>query len=396
MSGKLKCTISSPSEQRAVPPFRKAIKTVLQLLVVASLYSPIRSHAEKPKQVAFGVAWRAIGAWHMEGQNIPISIGDAIVPGSLLQPAEGTQNHSITVLLPDGQRVLYECFSTKDCERGFRVPSLYREPDTIAVDLLGRVNAVLLEKIGDARSILPRGNAPLPRDEVVAVLDDQNKVEIAGLVAALSSGSYWYEVRPLSQGSRPQARRSFDKSSRSITLTLPSEGLFEVSISDQLNTPRIDLLIAAVHQPRAASLLKSFHDVHALLTDWNEDYQGWPIHDFQRCYLRSVLLQIPPSAQWDHGSISIAKSDRMADVTGEPRFSPAPGAFHGDTEVVLQSETSGATIHYTVDGSQPFTESSVYHAPIIVKGTELTIKAFASAKGKKDSPVVTGIFRIGD
>jgi hypothetical protein len=53
-------------------------------------------------------------------------------------------------------------------------------------------------------------------------------------------------------------------------------------------------------------------------------------------------------------------------------------------------------MHYTVDGSQPVSESAVYHAPIMVKGTELTIKAFASAKGKKDSPVVTGIFRIGD
>jgi hypothetical protein len=36
----------------------------------------------------------------------------------------------------------------------------------------------------------------------------------------------------------------------------------------------------------------------------------------------------------------------------------------------------------------------VYHAPIMVKGTELTIKAFASVAGRKDSAVVTGIFRV--
>jgi hypothetical protein len=30
----------------------------------------------------------------------------------------------------------------------------------------------------------------------------------------------------------------------------------------------------------------------------------------------------------------------------------------------------------------------------MVKGTELTIKSFASVAGKKDSPIVTGIFRI--
>ena len=40
--------------------------------------------------------------------------------------------------------------------------------------------------------------------------------------------------------------------------------------------------------------------------------------------------------------------------------------------------------------------SSEYQAPIVVKGTELTIKAFAAAPGKKDSPVVTGTFRIED
>jgi hypothetical protein len=49
-----------------------------------------------------------------------------------------------------------------------------------------------------------------------------------------------------------------------------------------------------------------------------------------------------------------------------------------------------------VDGSQPLDGAAVYRAPIVVKGTALTIKAFASAEGKKDSPVVTGIFRIGD
>jgi hypothetical protein len=70
--------------------------------------------------------------------------------------------------------------------------------------------------------------------------------------------------------------------------------------------------------------------------------------------------------------------------------------FKTDTEVRLQCNTPDATIHYTVDGSQPLDGSAVYRAPIIVKGTALTIKAFATADGKKDSPVVMGIFRIGD
>ncbi len=84
----------------------------------------------------------------------------------------------------------------------------------------------------------------------------------------------------------------------------------------------------------------------------------------------------------------------MTGTAGEPRLFPDPGVFAGDMEVTLQCDTPGATIHYTFDGSQPVAASPIYTAPIEVKGTELTIKAFASVPGKKDSAVVTGIYRI--
>ena len=364
-------------------------------IVIALFLVALELHAQNARQLSFGIAWRVSGAWHVEGENGVISTGDAVVPGSLLRPEDGPRDHSITVLLPDGQRVLYECFTPQDCARGFRVPSLYREPDPIAIDLMARVSAVSKRKRSDGRPIEPEQEPLMARDEAVAELGPENKIEIAGLAAALSNGEYWYEVRPLSTVARVQKRQEFEKTARSITLTLPSEGLFDVLIADHLNTPRIDLLVGAVPQPRAASVLKSFRDVQALLKDWNEDYQGWPIHDFQRDYLRSHLLGIRPSPQ-PQSRTSNENPMKSGDVTAEPRFSPAPGVFHADTEVSLQCETSGAIMHYTVDGSQPMDESTIYQAPIMVKGTELTIKAFARAKDKKDSPVVTGIFRIGD
>jgi hypothetical protein len=81
-------------------------------------------------------------------------------------------------------------------------------------------------------------------------------------------------------------------------------------------------------------------------------------------------------------------------VAGEPKFFPEPGVFARDMEVTLRCDTPGAVIHYTFDGSQPVATSPVYGAPISVKGTELTVKAFASVPGGKDSAVVTGIYRI--
>jgi hypothetical protein len=83
-------------------------------------------------------------------------------------------------------------------------------------------------------------------------------------------------------------------------------------------------------------------------------------------------------------------------VAGEPRLFPEPGVFARDTMVTLRCDTPGAIIHYTVDSSQPVYSSPVYGAPISVEGTELTIKAFASVPGRKDSAVVTGIYRIRD
>lgn len=367
---------------------------LLMLLAMPLYLSPHLGSQQAAAKTPLGVAWRVIGSWQVHQGEGSLSEGDAITPGSLLEPFGAAHEHSITILLPDGQRILYECFTSRDCARGFRVPMLYRKPASTAVDLLARINAVARKEDGD-ESPEKRDVSGIPRDEAVALIGSENKVEIAGLAAALSNGAYSYVVRSLAQPSRVQPRREFEKQGHSITLALPSDGLFEVSIADRLNTPRIDLLLAAVRPPRAARVAKSFQDVKALLADWNQDYQGWPIHDFQKYYLESVLLDVQPSSLRE-GRLSAEKDVPAGNVTAEPRFSPIPGVFHGDTEVTLRSATADAQIYYTVDGSQPLDGAAVYHAPIIVKGTALTIKAFASAKGKKDSPVVTGIFRIGE
>ena len=43
-----------------------------------------------------------------------------------------------------------------------------------------------------------------------------------------------------------------------------------------------------------------------------------------------------------------------------PTFSPAAGTFASAQNVTISSETDGATIYYTVDGTEPTTESNVY------------------------------------
>lgn len=340
-----------------------------------------------------GIAWDVSGTWRLQGRHQLLHAGDAIEPGFLLEPDEENAAHSITILLPDGQRILYECFTAKDCARGFRVPALDRDPAAFAAKMMGRIRAALAEQRSQPQ-LVPARRSPAGRDELAAVLGPQNRIELSGLAESLSNGRYVYDLTPIHSGYAPQAGISLQKSGRAIAIEVPGPGLYRLRIIDPLKNPRIDYLVAAVRPAEEKKVVDAFHEAQSFIEDWNGDYQGWPIHDFQRAYLEALMLNIPQAANTLPNTQ--ANTDAGSNVTAEPFFSPRPGVFRGDTAVTLHSASPGAVIHYTFDASQPFDSSPVYRAPIMVKGTELTIKAFAESPGKKDSPVVTGIFRIAN
>lgn len=77
-----------------------------------------------------------------------------------------------------------------------------------------------------------------------------------------------------------------------------------------------------------------------------------------------------------------------------PSFSPAPGGFSDPQSVTLISATSGATIRYTIDGSNPTANSPVFKSPIST-ATTTTIKAISVKSGVDTSPVSIGVYSIG-
>ncbi|KWX87276.1 hypothetical protein AMQ83_14060, partial [Paenibacillus riograndensis] len=82
----------------------------------------------------------------------------------------------------------------------------------------------------------------------------------------------------------------------------------------------------------------------------------------------------------------------MAQVEA-PTANPAGGAVAPGTTVALSSATSGAAIHYTLDGSVPTSSSPVYSGPIPVTSA-VTIKAIAVKAGMTDSAVMSEAYMI--
>jgi hypothetical protein len=208
-------------------------------------------------------------------------------------PGSDTGNHSITILLPDGQRVLYECFTAADCARGFRVPALSAAPDPFALRMLTRIRAVLAAK----RKLSP--DSPdralqASRDEAVAVIDRAHRVHLAGLLADLSPGRYAYDLQSLDHAYPPQHAQPIEKGSGGMDLPVPAPGLYILTVKDTTHAPRVNLFFAAI-TPAQSAHFASFDRARDMMEDWNGDYGGWPVDDFLRAYLESLARQTTPA-----------------------------------------------------------------------------------------------------
>ena len=75
----------------------------------------------------------------------------------------------------------------------------------------------------------------------------------------------------------------------------------------------------------------------------------------------------------------------------EPQFTPPSCLFYPSTNVTISCATAGATIRYTLDGSDP-TESSTPYTGAITVSDDVTIKARAWKSGMNPSVIVTATY----
>jgi hypothetical protein len=81
------------------------------------------------------------------------------------------------------------------------------------------------------------------------------------------------------------------------------------------------------------------------------------------------------------------------DVVATPTFNPPSGTYSSSQSVTISCSTSGATIRYTVGGSEPTQSSTTYSGPISVS-TTTTIKAKAFKSGMTASNTASATYTI--
>ncbi len=108
----------------------------------------------------------------------------------------------------------------------------------------------------------------------------------------------------------------------------------------------------------------------------------------------------PASSQWmvyDIDEFSYLGAHDFAGGVGEmvamPTFDPAPGSYEESVSVTISTETAGASIYYTMDGTEP-NESSTMYTGAINLTSSTTIKAKAYANDIEPSFIATANYTV--
>jgi RHS repeat-associated protein len=99
-----------------------------------------------------------------------------------------------------------------------------------------------------------------------------------------------------------------------------------------------------------------------------------------------------------NGFIDSAEASAVFVVQPRPQvnpvaFSPAPNTFQNSVDVTLSTTTSGATIHYTLDGTTPTTASPIFSTAINLTATT-TVTTFAVKQDFTDSSITSASYTI--
>ena len=243
---------------------------------------------------ASGMVWEKHGDWHLNGSSSALRLGEAIPPGGLITAGTERPSHSIVILLPDGRRMLCECYDAKLCSQGFRVPAITPPPQPAVWEMFVAVRNVLLLRPATAETPFPTqaGRESMAvNSEMVAAVSPQGEISIAPALRALPSGQYALRVSPDGQSTAPSAPavRSLDWSAaqKVAQVRVGGPGLYRIRVSDQTYVPRFEIEVLAAPPASLGAETAGLKMARETILKWT--HEGWPLHGFLRVYLESRL-----------------------------------------------------------------------------------------------------------
>jgi hypothetical protein len=241
------------------------------------------------------MVWERHGDWRLNGGSGTLRLGEAIPPGGFITAGTEGSTHSLIILLPDGQRLLCECFEAKTCAQGFRVPAITPPPKPPVWDMFVAIRNVLLLRPLAAETAfpIPVGRAEMAGNfEMVAQVTTHGEISISPALLVLPSGQYSLSVMKEEQqhaSSNSATVQPLDwHSDRSLAqVRVGGVGLYHIRVTDPSYVPRIEIEVLATapaSYPAEAIALKQTRET---ILGWSHTHDGWPLHTFLRVYLES-------------------------------------------------------------------------------------------------------------
>ena len=145
-----------------------------------------------PSPELSGMVWERHGDWHLNGSPTALRLGEAIPRrfGHRKRREFAALDH---YSLPDGQRMLCECYEAKTCSQGFRIPAITPQPRPAVWDMFVGVRNALLLRPATAETAFPTpaGRAAMAGNfEIVAAVNPQGEISIAPVLRVLPPGQY--------------------------------------------------------------------------------------------------------------------------------------------------------------------------------------------------------------
>lgn len=264
------------------------------LLIAAPLRIPADSLEKVPPAFA-GIVWERRGDWHLNGSGTRLRLGDAVAPGSLLTAGGSKAAQSTVILLPDGQRLLCECYDAKACSQGFRIPAIAPSPSPAVWRMFVGVQKVLQARpaADDAVFVAPAGHAALAAHvEIVSAVSPPGEISIASALRVLPAGRYVLALTNDSKrgsGANDLGKQPLDWAAADGTarVHLPGPGVYRVRVSDTTLEPRIEIEVLATMPGSFAEESAGLKHARQTIQEWSHTHEGWPLHDFLRAYLQS-------------------------------------------------------------------------------------------------------------